>query len=229
MSVKVIVIIPAYNEEDSIVQTVENIKATTYIDYIIINDGSTDNTRRLLDTHKFNHIDLPINLGIGGAMQTGYRYALNHGYDYAIQLDADGQHNPSDLENLVEEITKTNYDMIIGSRFVEKSAYRGSLPRRIGIYYFYRFIHLLTRLKITDPTSGYRIVNRKVIESFSNYYPTDYPEVEVLVNLARKNFKIKEIKVEMNQRQGGKSSITPKKSIYYMFKVTYISLVRSVF
>ncbi|PUB05909.1 glycosyltransferase family 2 protein [Paenisporosarcina sp. OV554] len=229
MSVKVIVIIPAFNEEDSIVQTVKNIKAVTHIDYIVVNDGSTDQTRILLDENGFNHMDLPINLGIGGAMQTGYQYALDHGYDYAIQLDADGQHNPSDLVNLIEEIRETDYDMIIGSRFLEKSAYRGSLPRRIGIYYFYRFIHLLTRMKITDPTSGYRIVNRKVIESFSKYYPTDYPEVEVLVKLARRNFKIKEIKVEMNQRQGGKSSITPKKSIYYMFKVTYISLVRSVF
>lgn len=198
------------------------------MDYIIVNDGSTDKTGELLDKNEFNHIDLPINLGIGGAMQTGYRYALDHGYDYAIQLDADGQHNPSDLVNLIDEIKKTDYDMIIGSRFVEKSEYKGSLSRRIGIYYFYRVIHLLTKLKITDPTSGYRIVNRKVIESFSKYYPSDYPEVEVLVNLARKNFKIKEIKVEMNQRQGGKSSITPKKSIYYMFKVTYISLVRSV-
>ena len=229
MSFKAIVIIPAYNEQDSIVQTVENIKATTHIDYIVINDGSTDRTSRLLDKHLFNHIDLPINLGIGGAMQTGYQFALVNGYDYAIQLDADGQHNPTDLVNLIDEITRTNYDMVIGSRFVEKSDYRGSFSRRIGIYYFYRFIYLLTRLKITDPTSGYRIVNRKVIESFSKYYPTDYPEVEVLVNLARKNFKIKEIKVEMNQRQGGKSSITPKKSVYYMFKVTYISLVRSVF
>ncbi|MDN7244700.1 glycosyltransferase family 2 protein [Planococcus shenhongbingii] len=222
------VIIPAYNEEDSIVQTVESIKAVTQIDYIVVNDGSTDRTPELLDEHGYHHIDLPINLGIGGAMQTGYRYARDHGYDYAIQLDADGQHNPSDLTNLIDEITETDYDMVIGSRFVEQSAYKGSLPRRIGIYYFYRFIHLLTRMKITDPTSGYRIVNRKIIESFSNYYPTDYPEVEVLVNLSRKNYKIKEIKVEMNQRQGGKSSITPKKSIYYMFKVTYISLVRSV-
>lgn len=229
MSLKVIVIIPAYNEEDSIVQTVKNIKAATHADYIVVNDGSTDKTRVLLDEHKFNHMDLPINLGIGGAMQTGYQYALDHGYDYAIQLDADGQHNPDDLLGLIEEIRETDYDMVIGSRFVEKSAYRGSLPRRIGIYYFYQFIYLLTRMKITDPTSGYRIVNRKVIESFTKYYPTDYPEVEVLVNLARRNFKIKEIKVEMNQRQGGKSSITPKKSIYYMFKVTYISLVRSVF
>ncbi|MGK7376421.1 glycosyltransferase family 2 protein [Planococcus sp. 1R117A] len=222
------VIIPAYNEEDSIVQTVESIKAVSQIDYIVVNDGSTDRTRDLLDEHGFHHIDLPINLGIGGAMQTGYRYARDHGYDYAIQLDADGQHNPSDLKNLIDEIIETDYDMVIGSRFVEQSAYKGSLPRRIGIYYFYRFIHLLTRMKITDPTSGYRIVNRKIIESFSKYYPTDYPEVEVLVNLSRKNYKIKEIKVEMNQRQGGKSSITPKKSIYYMFKVTYISLVRSV-
>lgn len=229
MSAKVIVIIPAYNEEDSIEQTVRNIKAATNIDYIVVNDGSKDRTRELLDKNKFNHIDLPINLGIGGAMQTGYQYALDHNYDYAIQLDADGQHNPADLMNLIDEIRTTDNDMVIGSRFVEQSAYKGTLSRRVGIYYFYRFIHLLTKMKITDPTSGYRIVNRKIIESFSKYYPTDYPEVEVLVNLARKNYKIKEIKVEMNQRQGGKSSITPKKSIYYMFKVTYISLVRSVF
>lgn len=226
---KVLIIIPAYNEEDSIYNTVKNVKDTTSFDYIVINDGSKDGTQAILEKHKFNHLNLPNNLGIGGAMQTGYKYALRHNYDYAIQLDADGQHNPQDLNNLVNEMQQTDYDMVIGSRFVEQSGYKGSITRRVGIYYFYNMLRLLARIKITDPTSGYRIANRHVIKEFANHYPVDYPEVEVLVNLSRKKYKIKEIKVEMNHRQGGQSSITPIKSIYYMTKVTYFSLIRSIF
>ena len=229
MDTKVLIIIPAFNEEESIFNTLNTLINTTGYNYIVINDGSTDNTKKILEDNNFNYIDLPVNLGIGGAMQTGYKYALRNSYDYAIQLDADGQHDPVDLHNLVEEIKKTNYDMVIGSRFVEKSNYKGSLIRRIGIYYFYYMILLMSRLKITDSTSGYRIVNKKVIKEFTDYYPLDYPEVEVLVYLASKKYQIKEIKVEMKARQGGKSSITPLKSIYYMIKVTYFSFVRSVF
>ena len=224
-----LIIVPAYNEEESIKSTVDKIIETSNFDYVVINDGSLDTTKQVLENNNFNHLDLPINLGIGGAMQTGYLYALNNNYDYAVQLDADGQHNPNDLESLYDEIEKTEYDMVIGSRFVEKSAYKGSLSRRIGIYYFFYFIKALTGIEVTDPTSGYRIVNRKVIKEFCDFYPSDYPEVEVLVNLANKNYLIKEIKVEMNQRMGGKSSITPKRSIYYMLKVSYISLIRSLF
>ncbi|QDP41618.1 glycosyltransferase family 2 protein [Radiobacillus deserti] len=226
---KILIIIPAYNEEDSILDTVNKIEVSTSYDYIVVNDGSTDGTLEILQKHNINHINLPVNLGIGGAMQTGYKYAYRNGYDYAIQLDADGQHNPSDLENLVSTIRKEDLDLVIGSRFVEQTGYRGSKMRRFGISYFYMVIRLLAHIKVTDPTSGYRIINRKVIREFIQYYPTDYPEVEVLVYLARKGYKIKEIKVEMNQRQGGKSSITPIKSIYYMLKVSYISLVRSIF
>jgi hypothetical protein len=119
--------------------------------------------------------------------------------------------------------------MVIGSRFIEKTNYKGSLMRRIGILYFYYLLLFISRIKITDPTSGYRIVNRKIIKEFSKYYPVDYPEVEVLVKLAQKKYRIKEIKVEMKNRQGGRSSITPLKSLYYMTKVTFISLIRSVF
>lgn len=226
---KVLIIIPAYNEEDSIYNTVKKLVETCKYDYVVINDGSTDGTRRILEENNLNYIDLPINLGIGGAMQTGYKYALKHGYEYAIQLDADGQHDPDDLEKLVAEIERSQYDMVIGSRFIEKTNYKGSLMRRIGILYFYYLLLIISRIKITDPTSGYRIVNRKIIKEFSKYYPVDYPEVEVLVKLAQKKYRIKEIKVEMKNRQGGRSSITPLKSLYYMTKVTFISLIRSVF
>lgn len=226
---KVLIIIPAYNEEDSIYNTVDKLTRTCKYDYVVINDGSTDRTREILEENNFNYIDLPVNLGIGGAMQTGYKYALRNDYEYAIQLDADGQHDPEDLENLVNEIKQSNYDMVIGSRFVEKTNYKGSFMRRIGILYFYYLLLFISRIRVTDPTSGYRIVNKRVIEEFAKYYPVDYPEVEVIVKLTQKKYRIKEIKVEMKNRQGGKSSITPLKSLYYMTKVTFISLIRSVF
>jgi len=229
MRENVLIIIPAYNEEEAIVQTVTALIHSCRYDYLVVNDGSTDRTEDLLRGHGFNYVSLPVNLGIGGAMQTGYKYAWRHGYDYAIQLDADGQHDPEDLETLVREIKETDADMVIGSRFVEKTGYKGSLSRRFGIYYFYLMLRLIAGIRVTDPTSGYRIVNRRVIEQFASNYPIDYPEVEVLVNLAHKKYKVKEVKVEMNARQGGQSSITPVKSIYYMAKVTFFSIIRSVF
>lgn len=229
MKDNVLIIIPAYNEQEVIQQTVDKLIQNDYVDYLVINDGSTDKTGEILKKNNINHITLPFNLGIGGAMQTGYKYALMNNYDYAIQLDADGQHNPEDLEVLIQEIKNTKVDMVIGSRFVEKSNYKGSLIRRIGIYYFYYMLFTVARIKIKDPTSGYRIVNRDIIKEFAQSYPVDYPEVEVLVQLARKKFQMKEVKVEMNARQGGASSITPLKSIYYMLKVTYFSIMRSVF
>ncbi len=229
MHKKVLIIIPAYNEEEVIYHTVTNLINSCDYDYLVVNDGSKDRTAQILKDNQFNYVTLPVNLGIGGAMQTGYKYAQRHGYDYAIQLDADGQHNPADLRNLVTEIGRSGYDMVIGSRFVEKTAYKGSLIRRIGIFYFYYMIRFLAGIKVMDPTSGYRVVNRRIIEEFANYYPIDYPEVEVLVKLAHKGYKIKEMKVEMNARQGGQSSITPVKSMYYMMKVTFFSIIRSVF
>lgn len=222
----VLIIIPAYNEEEAIYATVQSVLTHTNCDYIVINDGSTDRTEEILKNNNFSHISLPVNLGIGGAMQTGYKYALRKGYDYAIQLDADGQHDPQDIETLIKTIKTEKCDMVVGSRFVEKSGYQGSTSRRIGIYYFSGILKLLLGLTIKDPTSGYRIVNRSIIKEFSKHYPVDYPEVEVLADLSRKKFKIKEVKVEMKNRQGGVSSITPKKSLYYMMKVTFFCFIR---
>lgn len=228
MNYKILVIIPAYNEEESIAPTIHHLKRTCQYDYIIVNDGSTDKTAQILEENQFHHLSLPVNLGIGGAVQTGYKYAYRNNYDYAIQLDADGQHNPNDLEKLVSEIKQTGYDMVIGSRFVSRTNYKGSFFRRVGIYYFHLMLKWIAKITITDPTSGYRIVNKRVIKEFANDYPIDYPEVEVLVRLATKEYKIKEIKVEMNERQGGQSSITVFKSLYYMIKVTFFSFIRSV-
>ena len=227
--VKILVIVPVYNEEATIVSTVKLIQQMDFVDYIVINDGSTDNTLNILRENNFNFINLPTNLGIGGAVQTGYRYALKHGYDYAIQLDADGQHDPKDLRSLYREMVERKCDMVIGSRFVKKTGYKGDTGRRFGIYFFYRLIFLLTGKRITDPTSGYRLVNRRVIEEFAAYYPVDYPEVEVLVLLSKKGFTIREISVAMNARQGGISSITLRRAVYYMIKVTIFSIIRKAF
>ncbi|MCH1625099.1 glycosyltransferase family 2 protein [Ferdinandcohnia quinoae] len=229
MADKVLIIIPAYNEEETIYNTVTSLLYSCTYDYLIVNDGSNDRTSEILKKNNLNHVSLTVNLGIGGAMQTGYKYALRHGYDYAIQLDADGQHDPRDLEKLVSEMKRSKSDMVIGSRFIEKTAYKGSFMRRFGIYYFYYMLRMIAGIKVMDPTSGYRIVNAKIIKEFATYYPIDFPEVEVLVRLASKKYIIKEVKVDMNARQGGKSSITPFKSIYYMTKVTFFSIIRSVF
>jgi glycosyltransferase involved in cell wall biosynthesis len=229
MNSHVLIIIPAYNEEQSILQTVTLLKQSTQYDYIVINDGSTDSTQSILQEQNIESITLPINLGIGGAMQTGYKYAKRHGYEYAIQLDADGQHNPADLHLLVSTIQDTDADMVIGSRFFEKTNYRGAVSRRAGIFYFYALLKLIAGISITDPTSGYRVVNQRVMDLFSKDYPIDYPEVEVLAKLAKKGFQIKEVKVEMNNRQGGTSSITNMKAFYYMIKVTFFSIIRSIF
>lgn len=227
MTSPILIIIPAYNEEATILQTIQNIENNTSHDYIVVNDGSTDQTLKILQKSNKPHLSLPINLGIGGAMQTGYKYAYRNGYTYAVQIDADGQHNPVDIENLYSAIQSEDYDMVIGSRFLEKTAYKGLLIRRIGIYYFFYLLKMIAKLEVYDPTSGYRIVNKKVIELFAHDYPVDYPEVEVLVQLARKNYRIKEIPTEMNDRQGGSSSITNIKGLYYMIKVTFFSLIRS--
>ena len=229
MKSNVLIIIPAYNEEQSILQTVTLLKQTTQYDYIVINDGSTDTTYSIIQEHNIESISLPINLGIGGAMQTGYKYAKRHDYDFAIQLDADGQHNPKDLQLLVSTMQNTGADMVIGSRFFEKTNYRGAVTRRAGIFYFYALLKLISGISITDPTSGYRVVNKRVIEQFSKDYPVDYPEVEVLAKLAKKGYQIQEVKVEMNNRQGGTSSITNVKAFYYMVKVTFFSIIRSIF
>lgn len=216
---KILIIIPAYNEEESIENTIKKLKTVNpNVDYVIINDCSTDNTKEICKRNNFNVVNLPINLGIGGAVQTGYQFAYENDYDIAIQMDADGQHDPKYISDMIKEIEKGN-DLVIGSRFLEKEGFQSTWIRRIGINLYSFIIKIFTKKVIKDTTSGYRAVGRKIIKLFSMSYPVDYPEPETDALIAKNNFNVKEIPMEMKERDGGTSSITPFKSIYYAIKV----------
>ncbi|MDP4091892.1 MAG: glycosyltransferase family 2 protein [Bacillota bacterium] len=225
---KILVIIPAYNEEKSIHTVIRKLKLHSDIDILVVDDGSVDMTFKKAALEGVKVVRLPFNLGIGGAMQTGYMYARDNGYDIAIQVDADGQHDPVYLNELIKPLTEKKCDMVIGSRYVAQTAYKSPISRRAGMIFFSWLVHLLTGNTIKDTTSGFRAVNRGIIEYFAENYPTDYPEVDVLVRLHKKSFKMCEIPVEMKERQGGKSSITPLKSLYYMIKVSLALFINSL-
>ena len=223
---KKLVIIPAFNEEGNLEKTIKDIKDNAPdFDYVIINDCSTDKTLEMCRRHGFSYLNLPVNLGIGGAVQTGYRYAYYHGYDIAVQFDGDGQHSASHLEDMVTTLIDTESDMVIGSRFIEQEGFQSSGLRRIGIKYFTGLIKLLTGKKITDPTSGMRMVNKKLLEKFTDEYPKDYPEPESVVTILSEKYKVTEIPVVMNEREEGVSSISLKNSVYYMIKVSFAILI----
>lgn len=226
---KKLIIIPAYNESANIEKTIEAIcKDAPQFDYVIINDCSTDITREICEKNHFNLVNLPINLGIGGAVQTGYRYGWKNGYDIAVQVDGDGQHDPKFLQKMADFLEINNLDMVIGSRFIEKEGFQSSGTRRLGIKYFTILIRLLTGTIITDPTSGLRMVNKDIMKLFAYDYPKDYPEPESVVAILRRKKRVKEIPVIMKERQGGTSSISPKKSVYYMIKVTLAILIEKI-
>ena len=226
---KKLIIIPAYNESANIEKTVEAIKKeASEFDYVIINDCSTDNTREICEKNQYNIVNLPINLGIGGAVQTGYRYGYEEGYDVAVQVDGDGQHDPRFLNEMAEYLESHTLDMVIGSRFINKEGFQSSGARRLGIKYFTVLIYLMTGKKITDPTSGLRMANRDVMKLFAYDYPKDYPEPESVVAILRQKKKVEEIPVIMKAREGGVSSISPKKSVYYMIKVTLAILIERI-
>ena len=223
---RVLLIIPAYNEEKSIVTVVSQIIELGY-DYVVINDGSTDSTLDLCLQHSFKVINLPNNLGIGGAVQTGHRYAFLYGYEVDIQIDGDGQHDVSSIPDLLEEIEK-GADLVIGSRFLgEQQGFKSSFMRRVGIRWLSGLIRLLYRQRITDPTSGLRASGKKAIEIFSSTYPSDYPEPESIVALLRRKMVIKEVPVRMKARNEGKSSINIINSMYYMIKVSLAILIEA--
>ena len=226
---KKLIIIPAYNEQESIKKTVEDImEKAPHFDYIVINDCSTDKTKEICETEEFNVIHLPVNLGIGGAVQTGYLYAARNGYDIAVQVDGDGKHDPQFLSKMADYMEAEHADMVIGSRFIDKEGFQSSGARRVGIKYFTMLIKLLTGTKITDPTSGLRMVNREIIEFFAEEYPKDYPEPESVVAILRRKKKVLEIPVIMRERSGGVSSISMKKSVYYMIKVSLAILIERI-
>ncbi len=230
---KVLLIIPAYNEEQNILTVYKNIcdynkKAKTKLDVIFINDGSIDNTEKILCENKINHIKLIQNLGIGGAVQTGYKYALYNDYDIAIQFDGDGQHNVNYVEDLIKPILEENIDMTIGSRFIDSSSseFKSSFLRRVGIKIISSCIHLKTKVRIYDTTSGFRASNKSAIAMFAIHYPLEYPEPISSVDVILSGMKIKEVPVSMNERIAGKSSINSWKNVYYMVNVVLSILLR---
>ena len=223
---KKLVIIPCYNERESIVNTVKDIKDNApEFDYIVVNDCSTDDTLEICKQAGIHTLKLPVNLGIGGAVQAGYIYGVRNGYDIAVQFDGDGQHSAKYLEEMVSTLEKEGADMVIGSRFIAHEGFQSSGLRRIGIKHFNMLIKFLTGKRITDPTSGMRMINRETMEFFSKEYPKDYPEPESVVRLLSMKKKVVELPVKMNERQGGVSSISAMKSVYYMIKVTLAMLI----
>ena len=187
---------------------------------MIINDCSTDQTLSVCRKHHLHVLNLPVNLGIGGAVQTGFLYAYKNGYDYAVQFDGDGQHDAQYLQKMRDYMIEQNADMLIGSRFLEKEGFQSTGMRRFGIRYFSALIKLLTGQKITDPTSGMRMINRDILAMYSESYPKDYPEPESVVAIINSGKKVMEYPVIMRKRMEGTSSISPLKSVYYMIKVS---------
>ena len=223
---KVLIIIPAYNEKESLPDVIASVrKEIPEADILVINDGSTDATGFIARREKVEVIDLPYNMGIGAAMQTGYKYSFAEGYDVSVQFDGDGQHPANQIRNILRQLQEGRADVIIGSRFLEDTGYVPSFSRSIGIVMFARLMSIIMRQKITDPTSGFRAANRAVIEFYSRHYPEDYPEVEALVLLHRAGFTMTEVAVKMEKRMSGRSSITPVRGIYYMIKVTLAVLI----
>jgi glycosyltransferase involved in cell wall biosynthesis len=217
---KVLVIIPAYNEEGSVGKVVEDVYThLPQAKVLVVNDGSTDLTSEIAKSKGAIVLNLPFNLGIGGAMQTGYQYAYKEGYDVAIQVDGDGQHDPKEIGKLLKGLAEKKMDIAIGSRFIGDLGYKSSLMRRVGISIFSKVISMIVGQRITDPTSGFRAASRKAIQIFASEYPQDYPEPEALVLLHQCQLKIGEVPVGMSERYSGESSITKIRSIYYMVKV----------
>ena len=231
MKEKILLIIPAYNEEENILRVCNDIeKERPDIDYIVINDGSKDNTLEILQDNNINHINLIHNLGIGGAVQTGYKYAYENNYDIAIQFDGDGQHDISYVEKICEPVINGEANMCIGTRYLDKtsSEFQSTFMRRLGKNIISFMIKICCHKKITDPTSGFRAVDKKIIKLFAKKYPTEYPEPESVVNTLKNKYSVVEVPVSMRERKGGKSSINMFKSVDYMLKVSLAILIDSI-
>ncbi|HXH89317.1 MAG TPA: glycosyltransferase family 2 protein [Gaiellaceae bacterium] len=217
-----VAIVPARNEAGAIGRVVREIRSfDPSLDVVVIDDGSTDDTGALAAAAGAAVVRLPFNLGIGGAVQTGFMYALANGYELAVRLDGDGQHDPAELPKLIDPILRGEADIVVGSRFAdERGAYRPPLARRAGIRFFAGLVSLLARQRVTDSTSGFQALNRNGIRLFAADYPHDYPEVEATVMVIRHRLRLLEVPVLMRKREHGSSSITALRSAYYALKVT---------
>jgi len=229
-NMKILAIIPAYNEAGNILNTIDDLaKDFPAIDILVVNDGSLDNTAELVKSTKAYLIDLPINLGIGGAVQSGFKFAVQNNYDIALQFDGDGQHIAKEICKILQPIYDQQADVVIGSRFlVKESSFKSSFMRRKGIWIFKVVNYLLIHQIVTDNTSGFRAYNKKAISFLAKNYPTDYPEPESVVMLGKNKFRIKEVSVDMRQRNFGSSSIRSYKIFIYMFKVLLSVIMTSL-
>jgi glycosyltransferase involved in cell wall biosynthesis len=227
---RTLVIVPAYNEEGSIGLVLEEIRAADPdLEVVVINDASRDGTAAIASRAGVSVVHLPFNVGIGGAMQTGYQYARDHGFEVAIQIDSDGQHDPTEVPKLLAPLARGDADMVIGTRFLPGAGdYKAPPGRRMGMVLFSAVARMLVKLRITDPTSGFRAVNRLGIELFAREYPHDFPEVESNVLAARYNLRIVEVPVQMRERAAGRSSVTTIRGTYFVIRIL-LSLFISIF
>jgi hypothetical protein len=214
-------VVPAYNESATIVEVVKAIhRNAPEFDTLVVDDGSADSTDVLAHGAGAKVLKLPFNVGIGGAVQTGFVYARDHGYDFLAQVDGDGQHDSVELGRLIATMEEEDVDMVCGSRFLtDDHRYPAPLSRRTGIHIFAFLLSLIVGMRVSDPTSGFRLYNRRAIELFAHDYPHDYPEVEAVLILHHHRLRMSEIPVRMYTRGGGTSSISTGKSVYYMLKV----------
>jgi glycosyltransferase involved in cell wall biosynthesis len=227
---RTVAIVPAYNEEGSLGQVLEEIRAADPdLAVVVINDHSTDATALIASRAGVSVVHMPFNVGIGGAMQTGYQFARDHGFEVAVQIDADGQHDAREVAPLLEPLARGEADMVIGTRFAGVGAYRATPGRRIGMVMFSAVARVLVRLRLTDPTSGFRAVNRHGIQLFAREYPHDFPEVESNVLAARHGLRIVEVPVRMRERAAGRSSVTTIRGTYFVIRIMlalFVSLFR---
>jgi glycosyltransferase involved in cell wall biosynthesis len=225
-SLRCLAILPALNEEASVASVIAEIRAfDPAFDVVVVDDGSTDGTRARAAAAGARVVSLPFNLGIGAAMQAGFEYAQRRGYDLAVQLDADGQHDPADLRVLLDPVLSGSADIVVGTRFAGERLYRPSFARRLGIGLFARLVSTIVRQRVTDTTSGFRALNGRAIRLFAAEYPHDYPEVEATVLARRHGLRLTEVPVQMRYRVEGRSSITAARSVYYMVKVSLALMI----
>jgi len=215
------ILIPAYNEQETIGRVVKEARATAGgAEVVVVNDGSTDETALRAGPAGATVLNLPANLGVGGAVQCGYIYALRRGFKRVVRIDADGQHDAGDIPRLLEALDRSGADLVIGSRFLERTPYRSTLPRRVGIHFFSHVLRLLTGVRVSDPTSGFRALNQRVLGLFARFYPVDFPEVESILIAARAGLRVAGVPVRMSPRRHGLSSIGGFGSLFYMLKVS---------
>ena len=226
MTPRVLVVIPAHNEQASLPATLAEVRAhAPFVDILVVDDGSHDDTTRVARAKGATVVRHPVNLGVGGALQTGFRWACRHGYDIAVQLDADGQHDPRYLEVLLAPVIAGRSDVSIGSRFVSATGYRAPWNRRLGMLLFSGVVRLALGRPIYDTTSGFRAYARRVIEVCQYDFPKDFPDAPLLIALARRGFRLDEVPVVMRERQAGRSFYTLGKQLYYPYKNLLASLM----